>query len=274
MQLTSSFMPAAGLLTGGAGSLNVLAAAHFVSNDFAGLPVVSISGERVTTGGITTSLTPSSIIWSSSNSIIWSSSIISTQGLVNSAKALRVADIAVSDTELSMRHELTLALSGTMGVNEVGTVIGNHLRILIPFTLCVAFLYDPAADELLAASAMGEGASLVIGLKIALGQRISGWVAANRYTIVNSDPALDLGEIARTVSPRLRNCLSAPVLSGDQLVAVVTLYSASSQAFTDKHRRTLEAVAREGMGVHDGIANKAERAKGPRPVYGGTSSPE
>ena len=29
-----------------------------------------------------------------------------------------------------------------------------------------------------------------------MGQRLSGWVAANRQTILNSDPMLDLGEIA------------------------------------------------------------------------------
>ena len=36
------------------------------------------------------------------------------------------------------------------------------------------------------------------GMKVSLGQRLSGWVAANRQTISNSDPMLDLGDVARS----------------------------------------------------------------------------
>jgi serine protease AprX len=75
VQLTSSFMPE-GLLTSGAGSLNVLAAATFISSDFRKLPIVSIAGERVAAGGLTTSLGPDSIVRGDSDAIIWSSQIL------------------------------------------------------------------------------------------------------------------------------------------------------------------------------------------------------
>ena len=38
----------------------------------------------------------------------------------------------------------------------------------------------------------------------AIGERLTGWVAANRQTIVNSDAALDLGARAAAVGPRSR----------------------------------------------------------------------
>ena len=49
--------------------------------------------------------------------------------------------------------------------------------------------------------ASGEHAELVNGLRIPLGQRLTGWVGANRQTILNSDPVLDLGDMARSLNP-------------------------------------------------------------------------
>jgi diguanylate cyclase (GGDEF)-like protein len=45
--------------------------------------------------------------------------------------------------------------------------------------------------------------------------------------------------------PRLRSCLSTPLLSDDQLVGVLTLYSATTESFNEDHRRIIEVVARQ-----------------------------
>ena len=116
-------------------------------------------------------------------------------------------------------------LAGQASIGDTGDVIAKHLRRLVPSSLCVFYLYDARADELEAKHATGEATSVVKGLRIPLGQRLSGWVAANRQTILNSDPSLDLGEVARCVTPRLRSCLSTPLLCDDSLVGVLTLYS-------------------------------------------------
>ena len=81
-------------------------------------------------------------------------------------------------------------------------------------------------------------------MRIALGQRLNGWVAANRQSIVNSDPSLDFGDVASTRAFSLRSCLSTPLLADGQLVGVLALYSAQLGAFTDEHRRLVEVVAR------------------------------
>ena len=157
----------------------------------------------------------------------------------------RLEAIAAGADEMSTMYELVSALAGQASVSDLGTTITNHLRRLLPFTLCVLYAYETASDELEAAFAVGESASTVTGLRIPLGHRLSGWVAANHQTIVNSDPTLDLGEIARTVSPRLRNCLSAPLISDNQLVGVLTLYTSVADGFGEDHRRIVEAVARQ-----------------------------
>jgi diguanylate cyclase (GGDEF)-like protein len=142
-------------------------------------------------------------------------------------------------------YELVSALAGQASINDLGTTITSHLRRLVPFTLCVLYIYHSTSDDLEATYALGEGSSTVKGLRIPLGHRLSGWVAVNHQTIVNSDPTLDLGEIARTVSPRLRNCLSTPLISDGHLVAVLTLYTGGVEGFSENHRRIVEAVAQQ-----------------------------
>jgi putative nucleotidyltransferase with HDIG domain len=154
-------------------------------------------------------------------------------------------DIAASSDETLTLSELAGALAGQASIAHTGDIIARHLRRLIPFALSVLYLYDDANDDLVAKHAMGDVGDLTTELHVPLGQRLSGWVAANRQTIINSDPMLDFGEAARTRSPRLRNCLSTPLVSNDQLVGVLSLYSILSEGFSDDHRRIIEVVARQ-----------------------------
>jgi diguanylate cyclase (GGDEF)-like protein/putative nucleotidyltransferase with HDIG domain len=154
-------------------------------------------------------------------------------------------EIAARADEMLNVYELARALAGQMSLSDAGDVIAKHLRRLIPSSLIVFYLYDRASDGLEARHVVGEGASAFRGMKIGLGQRLSGWVAANRQTISNSDPALDLGDAARSHSPRLRSCISTPLVADDLLVGVLALYSGEENAFNDDHRRIIEIVARE-----------------------------
>ena len=157
----------------------------------------------------------------------------------------RLDDISASTEEMLLLYELARSLSGRLDLGDAGDVISKHLRRLVPATTCVFFLYDPNSDELVAAHAAGENASHFADIRIAMGQRLTGWVAANRQTIINSDPMLDLGEVARALKPPLRSCLSTPLMVAEDLVGVLTVYSTHREAFTEDHRRLVEVVARQ-----------------------------
>lgn len=160
----------------------------------------------------------------------------------------RFEDISASSEEMLTLFELARSLSGTMDIHDEAELIAKHLRRLIPSSACVFYLYDETADELVADYASGEHASHIKALRIPMGQRLSGWVAANRQTVRNSDPVLDLGESARGMTPRPRSCLSTPLVSGTRLVGVLSLYSSSKDSFTEDHQRILEVVARQVSG--------------------------
>jgi putative nucleotidyltransferase with HDIG domain len=140
-------------------------------------------------------------------------------------------------------YEICSRLPGRIGVTDLSEMIAKHLRSVVPFALFVLFSYDEATDELVAQHSVGEGSAETVGLRFSLGARLSGWVAANRRTIVNSDPALDLFDLASTQQAPLRNCISTPVCFHDSLIGVMTLYSASPEGYTNGDREVVEALA-------------------------------
>ena len=162
---------------------------------------------------------------------------------------LRLEEIAASSEEMLTLYELARTVGGPFTFEDAAGIIARHLRRLIPSTYCVFFVYEEQTDDLNAAHAAGDATGVFADLRISLGQRLTGWVGANRQTIINSDPVLDLGEAARVMRPPLRSCLSTPLLAENVLVGALTLYSTTKDAFNDNHRRIVEAVARQVAGT-------------------------
>jgi len=174
------------------------------------------------------------------NTIAYSRHVTNTE-----QQSATLDEITASADEMLSVYELAQSLAGHVSINDAGDVIAKHLRRLIPSSLCVFYLYDRMSDELEARHVVGDGTSLIRGMRISLGQRLSGWVAANQQTIANSDASLDLGEAARSAALRLRSCISTPLISNEHLVGVLSLYSTKSNGFNDDHRRIIEVVARQ-----------------------------
>jgi putative nucleotidyltransferase with HDIG domain len=118
-----------------------------------------------------------------------------------------------------------------------------RVRPLVQAALSVFYSYDTANDELLAHQLNGEGKVCIGGKRVQLGQGLSGWVAANRERIVNSDAALDLGDAVRAFTPPLGYCLSLPVVVGSNLVGVLSMYSATP--FSPENERSCASMVQE-----------------------------
>jgi diguanylate cyclase (GGDEF)-like protein/putative nucleotidyltransferase with HDIG domain len=186
----------------------------------------------------------------------------SRQPVQNERRAATLDEITTSADEMLTVYELARALAGQVSLSDVGDIIAKHLRRLVPASLFVFYLCDSTSDEIEAMHVVGDGAAQVRGLRITVGQRLSGWVAANRQTIVNSDAFLDLDAAVECQSPKLKSSLSTPMVSGDELIGVLAVYSATG--FNDDHRRVIEAVARQightfkSAAEFDGVARRDE----------------
>ena len=150
-----------------------------------------------------------------------------------------VADRGLLD--LRTISDIGRAITTAASDQQWADTLWSHLRARIPATSLVFYRYDQASDTLVAAHAAGTDADTLRGARIAVGDRLSGWVAATRQTITNSDARLDLDDAQRDGS-RLRSALAVPIEADDKLVGVLSLYAPADNAFDDDHRRLAQAA--------------------------------
>ena len=104
--------------------------------------------------------------------------------------------------------------------------ISRYLETVVPGAVCVLYTHAAGEARLVASHVSSpEREFLLRDLSMPLGDRLTGWVGANRQTIVNSDPALDLGTMAEAWNPRLRSCFAIPIVWDDTLLGVLSIHS-------------------------------------------------
>ncbi len=165
-------------------------------------------------------------------------------GASATAPVFALDEIAASTEETLTLFDLARNLTAQMSIADTADTITKHLRRVIPFTVSVLYLYNADTDELVAVHS-SDGGAIASGTRIGLGQRVSGWVAAHRKTIRNSDPILDFGDSARSFQPRLHSSLATPIVAGGRLTGVLSLYASRPNAFTESHQRIVEVVSRQ-----------------------------
>ena len=154
----------------------------------------------------------------------------------------KLAPPETTGSELQLLSDLAAELAPVSTLFQAAETISRHVRKLLPASMCVFYLYEDSSDELVAKHVSGTNWQKVIGTRIPIGLRLSGWVGATRKTIHNSDPALDIGELAGRLQPVLRSCLSTPLSVDARLVGVLTLYARERDAFSDDHRRLFQMM--------------------------------
>ena len=132
--------------------------------------------------------------------------------------------------------------SGEAGAADVFALASPLVAALLPGATTAWYRLDGECHGLTVVDAVGPAAAALGGLTIPVGDRLTGWVAANRRTIVNSEAALDLG-LDQAAAHGLASCLSVPLLAGDALVGVVTMYADKPNAFSDDDVRTVQMIA-------------------------------
>jgi diguanylate cyclase (GGDEF)-like protein len=110
-------------------------------------------------------------------------------------------------------------------------------------------------DCLVPAFASGQNFPVFASLRIPLSVGLSGWVAHNRKPIVNGNPTLEPGYFNGPDNTSLYSALSVPLEGSDEVVGVLTLYHAATDAYTSDHLRILMAISsRVGLAIENALA--------------------
>jgi putative nucleotidyltransferase with HDIG domain len=123
-----------------------------------------------------------------------------------------------------------------------GMNIAGSLESAVPDSVFVVFRYQASTKELVPEHMSKEVSNVVPALRIPFARHLSGWVAANRETVANSDSRLDLRELSEQLS--LRKALCTPIASGTILFGVLSLYRKSDRPFTAEEIGYAESLSR------------------------------
>jgi hypothetical protein len=147
------------------------------------------------------------------------------------------ADSAIDEIELALR--LGLTLSSVFVSSRPWTLAADALLQVPHVAAAVVFRVDEARQDLTVESAAGECAAALATLSMAIGQRLSGWVAATGEPMINADAKLDVFDLAGAA---FSGALAAPVHNSDGSRMVITLYSLDAVSFSALHLRLLAQV--------------------------------
>ena len=185
-------------------------------------------------------------------SVIAEGSDVEAEAMENIATKLRISPepevppVADADERLPLKA-LSLLRSikpspAGVSIEDVGLLISNRLGKLANFSAIALYVSSENQHSIRCCYANGPLTELVEGPEIQLGEQLSGWVAAHRTPIWNSDATLDLRpHVARAAGVTLGS--SIPLIENEVLVGAVTLYSASGIEIGLEQRMLIQAVA-------------------------------
>lgn len=148
--------------------------------------------------------------------------------------------IAATTAEEREFGELRRDLSRAPDLGSATDVLLRHIKRIVPAETLAFCMPRTDTNELAVVACSGVGAGTIAGMRVDIGDRISGWAFAHSQFVLNSDATLELGPVARTFSVPLRYAAAAPVVDR-RTVAVLMVYS--SEPLERDHGRLLESAS-------------------------------
>jgi len=142
--------------------------------------------------------------------------------------------IAGSQRQERALAELTRSIAGCEDRAGIFKVLRQSLRAVVPYEVMVVYLCR--GERLIAESLDGEDYRLFASLEIPFGAGLSGWVAENRKSSINGNPAVEPGYLNDPARfSVLRSALAVPLESQESMVGVLSLYRIEPDAFSPEH---------------------------------------
>ena len=140
---------------------------------------------------------------------------------------------------------------------DAGALSWMMIKQVLPCSSMGLFVPDERHDTVVGCYAAGNHAGVIRSLTASPGDGIVGWVAGHRRPAVNAEPALDFGLGVASLQPPLLSALAVPLEHDGALVAVLSVYASSRNAFSEDHARLLDLLAPR---LAASIASVASRA--------------
>jgi diguanylate cyclase (GGDEF)-like protein/putative nucleotidyltransferase with HDIG domain len=152
-----------------------------------------------------------------------------------------LVSIAAARQEVQLLFELTQELGNSLSLDETLSVVSMRLKKMVPYNAIA--VYISRGKVLVPHFVNGQNYRLFSSLEIPVGEGLSGWVAANRKSILNGNPSVECGYLNDPAKfSTLRSALAVPLEGVNGVIGALTLYRADKDAFSRDHLRILLAI--------------------------------
>ena len=171
--------------------------------------------------------------------------------------------------QLNMLHSLAATLASLDDVAEIASAITAELRTILDYHNCRVYVLDEDGETLVPVAFRGEifyeyEHETLEELITKVGEGITGWVAAERTSLLTPDARLVpfAMQIADT-DDILESMLAVPMTVGESLQGVIVLSSLGYGAFDEEDQRLLEVLASHAaVAIANAKLLQAEREAG------------
>jgi signal transduction histidine kinase len=150
-------------------------------------------------------------------------------------------------TELTALHNIDLAITSTLNLDEVLQAIYEQVSDTLDVTTFYIALYNEKSDDIHARLVVNQGERMPpFTAKLGEGSGLAGWVVRNRQPVWVGD--LEKERDALPVEPirigtPARSLMACPLVVRDKVVGVISAQCSEPDAFDEGHRRLFAGIA-------------------------------
>jgi diguanylate cyclase (GGDEF)-like protein len=150
---------------------------------------------------------------------------------------------ATASEELIRLFEFCGGTGRSLGFADALPTLARRLKQIVPYDCCVFYGYHDDTS-VKAEYACGDLAESLQGISIGLGKGISGWVAAHKRPMINTDPVLEFQGIEGNFNT-LKDALVVPLVLDGDCLGTISLYTNQPAFYSPTHLSLLQTVAEQ-----------------------------
>jgi diguanylate cyclase (GGDEF)-like protein/putative nucleotidyltransferase with HDIG domain len=151
-------------------------------------------------------------------------------------------DIASTYKEMQAVYEVSQSIGRSLSMSDTLSHLSARIKRFVPYASCVIYLINSEDDRVIPHHVAGMYKTILEGVEIQLGEGVTGWVAAHKKPLCNVSPEPDFPNLEALRSV-FNSCLAVPLLVGNSVVGVISLYSNTRNVYSEEHIRLMEAIA-------------------------------
>ncbi len=148
--------------------------------------------------------------------------------------------------ELRSLYEISQAVTSTLDLQNTLTLVTDHTTRLMGAAAASVALRDDETNEVRFAAASGEGSTVVIGLRLALGQGLAGWVADQGQPVIVPDVYADnrfFVEVDKMSGFTTQSILCVPLQTKGHTIGAIEVMNKKNGTFNRDDLALLQALA-------------------------------